>query len=303
MNIFSKVSQSIVAFAPLYVSSEEDSDGPPYFPPIIGTGFAVGEGLFVTNAHVVEEWEKVWVPRDHPKNEYGVTAMYFIRTEKGCAVVDLKVLKAIRPKKYVSYDKDYYGPEDLDLSLVQVAVRGIPPLSLDLQNETIIEIGTEVGTIGFPLGEELHTAFKDRAVMMPIAQKGIVSAVSPIPCQFPNGFIINIMSQGGASGSPVFCLTDGSVIGIIDSREFEPVEGLIVDEEKQQNVRLLLPTSTNFSFAIPAHFIQKFLDASLPSPPLPDYALDIRNMKFKPMTLDLRKDSPFKWGATVKDNE
>ena len=66
----------------------------------------------------------------------------------------------------------------------------------------------------------------------------------PFLCPHPHGFTIDVMSQGGASGSPVFLTDAPKVVGMIHA-SFE---------------------GTNFTFAIPASLIRDGLNASMASP-------------------------------------
>lgn len=47
------------------------------------------------------------------------------------------------------------------------------------------------------------------------ARRGIVSTVLPCACADPHGFSVDILSEGGASGSPIFRTDDPRVIGIL----------------------------------------------------------------------------------------
>src|SRR5262249_9730177 len=69
----------------------------------------------------------------------------------------------------------------------------------------------------------------------------IVSAALPFPDVHPHGYLINIMVQGGASGSPVFLLDTGNVIGAIYASRLDNC----------------LPT--NFSHVVPSHLILRVL--------------------------------------------
>ncbi|MEZ6212587.1 MAG: hypothetical protein R3B46_15305, partial [Phycisphaerales bacterium] len=78
-----------------------------------------------------------------------------------------------------------------------------------------------------------------------------------------NGLLVNIMSQGGASGSPLFLQDRPEVIGIM--------YGSMSDT--QAAVRGLKAIPTNFSFAVPANWIQKAIEAfaSTSNPLIADY--------------------------------
>jgi S1-C subfamily serine protease len=50
---------------------------------------------------------------------------------------------------------------------------------------------------------------------VPFLRKGIISSVFPFPGPSPHGFTIDVMTQGGESGSPIFRCEDGLVIGVL----------------------------------------------------------------------------------------
>ena len=49
----------------------------------------------------------------------------------------------------------------------------------------------------------------------PFIRHGIVSSVYPFPTANPHGFTIDIMQQGGSSGSPIFGPDNKRVIGMV----------------------------------------------------------------------------------------
>ena len=80
----------------------------------------------------------------------------------------------------------------------------------------------------------------------PTLQTGIISAVHPFPCPTPHGFTINVMVQGGASGSPVFSQETGEVLGLVYAGIYD------FHTSNDQNTQR---TPTNYTYAVPAHFI------------------------------------------------
>lgn len=81
-----------------------------------------------------------------------------------------------------------------------------------------LSLGDEVGICGFPAGNVLLSnpllGLNRRG---PLVFQGILSGVAPFPQPDKRKltrFVTDITSFGGFSGSPVFCPTDGSVIGL-----------------------------------------------------------------------------------------
>lgn len=213
------------------------------FPPIIGTGFVVREnGLIITNDHVVRCFPKLFRPPD-VKDEWLVTAYMFKLSDKGMMQIPLEVLGVFRVEKFEPGNA-YYGPPKPDIAFVKVKLKGLPALSVESSLE--IKEGMEVGTAGFPMGTDALVAPGWLHQITPTLQRGIVSAVLPFACEAPHGFSINVMTQGGASGSPVFLSDTGKIVGVLYA-------GLNDIQETFQKDKYR--TSTNISYVVPAHYI------------------------------------------------
>lgn len=103
-----------------------------------------------------------------------------------------------------------------DLAFVQLEVRHLAPVVLD-EEENTLRAGRRVATAGFPGGSVPLTVYGHLTQITPTLRQGIISAVYPFPCPRPHGFTIDVMTQGGASGSPVFLDDSPVVIGMIES--------------------------------------------------------------------------------------
>ena len=209
------------------------------YPEIIGTGFVVREdGIIATNYHITKHILDL-KKRHRFKNRFPVQARIFTFTPYGMLEIPLEILAI------------YYPFEDKDdspyLSFVHVKAKGLPAVTIE--KSIMIEEGIEIGTTGFPMGiEGLKASGKFQA--MPTLQKGIISAVQSYPCKDPFSFSINVMVQGGASGSPVFSWKNGKVLGVI----FSGLDDY--DFISKKNVHR---TPTNISYVIPSHYIIKGL--------------------------------------------
>jgi len=247
--VYREIRKTIVAFSPKYFLSTTAN---PEYPPILGTGFVIREdGLIATNSHVVKSFKNLLTPNDSPKDELPVYALIYVLTKEGLSEIRLDILAIFDQGKFVPKGV-YYGPkEGPDLAYVQVKAKGLPVASID--STTLIEEGMEVATAGFPMGEDILTAPGHLDRIGPTLQHGIVSAVHPFVSSPPHRYSINIMIQPGASGSPVFLANSGKVIGVISAS--------IYDIQKPcNNKHHWNRVPTNISYAVPSHYIAKFMN-------------------------------------------
>jgi hypothetical protein len=262
---FEAVRPAVVAFMPLAVqrSPQEHED---VFP-IIGTGVILHDGLVATNAHVVDALCKLPRPPNFPKDKFPFVAVLFHPVKpgdnaaisvEGIAEIPLEVFGVFRVDCLLPRGKGaYYGPEKPDFNIVCVRAKGLPKVELEANTERLIE-GTEVGTIGYPMGTSALKAPGWFHQFGPFLQRGIISAVLPTRCRTPHSFVINLMSIGGASGSPVFLAESGHVIGILNSGLMQPVP-LYTKGENSLQATGLVQTSTNFTYVVPAYYFASTL--------------------------------------------
>jgi len=299
-HIFDAVRPAVVAFMPTAVPRPPGAPRPELFP-IIGTGFILDDGMVVTNAHVVDALLGLQRPPDWPQDRWPFTAALFHHIDKkrypnapteGSALIPLEVLGVVRVGD-IQLDRPgqpgiYYGPRRPDFNIVHVKARGLPKIELLATTETLRE-GVEVATIGFPMGTEALTAPGWLHQHGPFLQRGIISAVLPFVCKAPHSFVINVMSMGGASGSPVFLTDSPKAIGILNA-------GLLTANETVSQilgapVRLgITQTSTNFSYVVPAYFFASAIQPIKESGKfqLPDDTLSLDEMISR-ATFEVRK--------------
>lgn len=253
--IYNRVRSSIVAFVPKYFKIDPQEPKTPALPSIFGTGFIFREdGLIATNNHVLTVFDQVLRDPNNPK-EWPVLVMLFTPSEKGMLQIPLEVLNRggiskIEHKKEI---ENHYKISTPDLGYVQVKAKGLPVLELE-NSECLVE-GMEIATAGFPMGENLLVEGERLKQVTPIVQKGIVSSVLPFPSKNNTGFMINVMSQGGASGSPVFLPESGKVIGILFARVYD-------SEKTAKGDWVRVPT--NFSYCVPSNYLKHMMENHLP---------------------------------------
>jgi S1-C subfamily serine protease len=247
---YREVRKSIVAFVPRDIPLVEGEE-PPEIPPIIGTGFIVDDGLVVTNNHVVRGLARLPRPPGTPQEEWAFAALLLheIRGE-GIAQIQLEVLGVGVPRD-IEVQGHYYGPRRPDLALVHVKAKGLPKLAVDSQ-AVPLEEGRVVATAGFPMGTDALRAPGYLHQLTPTLQQGIISAVLPFATPVPHALMINVMTQGGASGSPVFAPDRPAVIGVLYAGLHE------LEESPRMPAPYLVPT--NLSYVVPAHYVEHMLE-------------------------------------------
>ena len=228
-DIIERVRPSIVAVGTAYPPRQPGRKGPRVN--YRGTGFVVTDGRHVvTNLHVLpaqldlENRQALAVFSGHGANTIAHTA------------------------------REVRRDEERDLVLLSISGSKLPPLSLADSSE--VREGQDIALIGFPLGMVLG--------LYPVTHRGIISAITPMAQPLPNSrsldsvklrrmrdhsmsFQLDAIAYPGNSGSPVFELETGKVIGVVNS--------VVVKQTKEA----LLSNPSGISYAIPSSFVEKLL--------------------------------------------
>ena len=199
---------------------------------LAGTGFVVGHGRHViTNYHVARGQGDL--------------------TEKVQLVVFLGRGKTpdVRRAKLVAQDRFH------DLAVLEM--EGAPGPALSLGDADTVREGQAIGIIGFPIGAILGLYASTNA--------GIVSSISPIAMPQATTqtlsaeqirrlrepfevFQLDVIAYPGNSGSPVFEVRTGHVIGVVNS--------VLARTSKEG----LLKDPSAITYAIPIRHVQKLLE-------------------------------------------
>lgn len=89
---------------------------------------------------------------------------------------------------------------------------------------------------------------------IPFIRAGIVSSVYPCVIPKPHGFTIDIMQQGGSSGSAILYRDEPIVVGMMASSVLDPITA------SGPQLSLRIGMNTNISIAVPGHIINQTLE-------------------------------------------
>ncbi|TWI64821.1 trypsin-like peptidase [Desulfobotulus alkaliphilus] len=261
---YAKIREGIFAFVPKYASPHQKGQ----LPPILGTGFFIRKnGLAVTNAHVIETFAHVFRPEGLPDKDWAVQGLFFVRDHGEMLALRVDLAAVIRMGPFILRSPGNRAAPDIGLVQMAVSETCVLPLSEEVSPEE----GMEIATAGFPLGSRSLES-PAGLQMGPTLQKGIISAILPFPKPDPEAFSVNVMSLGGASGSPVFDPHTSNTLGVLFSSLHDV--GLV----DQGTATYAMPTS--ITYAVPHHYLLKAL-AMVPDdlPEMPTLKQRIREHK------------------------
>ena len=251
VDVYEAVVPSTVAFISKFVRLAPGSESP-LLPPIIGTGFLVSEdGIVATNRHVAEALQGI--PSNPHTGEDGYGAVMFDMRKDGDGGVTMQWMMpdvyAVAMLDNFTSDATWFGEDKPDLAFVQLKIRGTPFLKL-ADDDFYIRPGTPIATVGFPMGDLPLRVMNRVNQAAPFIRRGIVSSVYPFSIPRPHGFTIDIMQQGGSSGSPILYEGEPTVVGMMAAGMLQPAP------LKIGNTILAVPVPTNISIAVSSHMIK-----------------------------------------------
>ena len=194
-----------------------------------GTGFVVHDGRHVaTNYHVV------------------ASGINVTNKERLIVIVGNGRNYSDRDAEVVAIDPDH------DVAILKITGEALPPVRLGTGG--LLPDGTAIAVTGYPIGSVLG--------VYPVTHSGIISAITPIRIPQPDSrlldatmilrnpfdvYQLDLTAFPGNSGSPVYDLNSGRVVGILNST--------FVKETKER----ALTNPTGISFAIPVAYIYQLL--------------------------------------------
>ena len=285
-DLYETASPCIVGFMSRMVQAPVGQP-PPAFPDIIGTGFLVTvDGVVATNRHVIEAlWQLPIAPGTNER--LGGAFIFMVSEDKlGGLVLNLKI-RDVATLEGFSTKNDWYGQEIPDVGFVQLGITGVPFLELATE-DFAIRPGMDMATMGYPLGTQPLVLQNKVNQLGPFIRRGIVSSVYPFSSSQPHGFTIDIMQQGGSSGSPIFAGDSPRVVGMM----WGGVQESRIAQSSSMSLTYQL--STNISLAEPADIIKDALTEYLSSrKPLDPSTPSLQQLKEKNPRPE--KTTGFKW--------
>lgn len=230
--VFAEMADTIERIKPsiVVVGTYKKTSSPQFV--LRGTGFVVGNGnLVATNAHVVPDSAEPDAP----------ALVIQARGTNG----DPQVRRAF----LASRDKEH------DLAVLRIEGPALP--TLKLRNSDAAREGQAIGFTGFPIGGALGFS--------PVTHRGMISSITPIAIPGGNSqnlneklirriksgtfniFQLDATAYPGNSGSPVFDITSGEVIGVINM--------VFIKGSKEA----ALSQPSGITYAIPANYLQELL--------------------------------------------
>jgi S1-C subfamily serine protease len=231
-DIIDRVRPSIVGVGTAYPPRQPNRKGDPVT--YRGTGFVVGNGLqIITNAHVI--------PAELDIDNNQSLAIFAGRGKEARG----------RMAQLVAKDEEH------DLALLEINGPALPALKFGSSDG--VREGQEVAFTGFPMGMVLG--------LYPVTHRGIVAAITPMARPVENArtlnaaqlarlrnpvdaFQLDAIAYPGNSGSPVYEVDTGKVIGVLNS--------VFVKESKES----ILEKPSGISYAIPSQHVIQLMNSA-----------------------------------------
>lgn len=255
----SEINNSVIAFG--YGTREDGS------PNAIGTGFSVANlndnaGLFATCLHVMNTIARIRDLSSAQLENEGLVdrrrRIAFLNNGR----YEWHEVDPIRfSNKIQIRETNFVQTHDVCICHIP----GIQLASLNLSPDEYF-MGSELGIVGFPNFEHLQ-----KLSVQPYVIKTILSSHMRYPFELEDGDIVesqrialDCIVGEGFSGSPVFSVRDGNIIGMVDYLPTESyIEDLKITSPVQTEGNIRVHYAAGISFAVPSTLIQRCLDFAL----------------------------------------
>jgi S1-C subfamily serine protease len=198
---------------PAVVAIASQRSTQPHFPNIVGTGVVIrSDGLILTNNHVIDLIGRLPRRPGAPATEFPAFVMFLeFVPGKGMAAIPIEMI-GVAKVSFKALPDVYYGGEP-DLGIIHIGtLKNIPTAQIA---DADLPVGSDVGILGFPMGTDTLAAPGWLHQIGPTLQKGIVSAQLPFECDSPHELMIDAVTEGGSSGSPIFDADTGEIVGLL----------------------------------------------------------------------------------------
>lgn len=196
---------------------------------VMGTGFLIAETTAMTNRHVVQKI--LGCQRNHSVPQDRLLLLFTYPADSGwkeafCRIKGIGLTDNANP----------------DIGFIEFARRPEPEFGqckpLHPADLSGVLVGHHVAAFGFPYGNEsltIEVRDSEGEVLErigrfgPILQKGYISATTPFGSRVSEAerVLLDMRIAGGMSGSPVFDLVNGKVVGIIYAGRGEGFDGTV----------------------------------------------------------------------------
>jgi S1-C subfamily serine protease len=253
----------------------------PFSVVIIGTGFFVDpSGWIMTNRHVAEKFVTERDGRIGVRNTVARAVVFTEGTGRpipgtnekavaGFGAIPCPIIETAMGLQAPDEDLHYDSLPDLALCRIDAEAlkRHAPLRHVELVRSEGVREGDDVATCGFPLGLVLDQSTRLRQ-MTPIVQRGIVAAVLPFGgLKNPHAFQLDIHVNPGSSGSPLFRVESGEVIGIVFAAPQQHGEVVIPGTFENDDLIGSVYLPTGFGYAVPS---SRYFEQPTPTRRLPN---------------------------------
>jgi hypothetical protein len=175
---------------------------------IIGTGFLVHPQVIMTNRHVIRDVNQFVSNTNLPKERVCVS---FLRPQaQNSAQFQVVFVQAMMPIE---------TPQEIDIGFLVLVGPMREPTPVEFEEFFSAEVGDECAVAGYPYGEGLHRRPSGAVYRIgPVLQRGHVSAIAPYDNTARiDRVLLDVRTDKGMSGSPIFDPNTGRVFAIHDS--------------------------------------------------------------------------------------